>query len=138
MEKCALELFSTGPQRTNFEFTDWSQVHRMFRCGENAILRQRRIIAPLPPRYLGLICIASLKGAFTTNKVKISTNQIGRRDYDFIMLQHLIFNQDISYPFPLILILALSCNLILYPAHRRGIIINNQLLIINTGFTRTF
>ena len=28
------------------EFTDWSWVKRIFRCGENAILRWRRMIAP--------------------------------------------------------------------------------------------
>ena len=28
------------------EFTDWSRVHSMFRCGENAIFRWGRMIAP--------------------------------------------------------------------------------------------
>ena len=31
------------------EFTDWSRVHQMFRCGENVILRWWRMIAPPSP-----------------------------------------------------------------------------------------
>ena len=34
------------------EFTDWSQVHRMFSSGEIAIFQHRMVIAP-PSRYLG-------------------------------------------------------------------------------------
>ena len=69
LEKCALELFQTATikprqiERSVFfywttadklEFTDWYRFRRMFGCGENAILKWRRMIAPPPPRKLGL------------------------------------------------------------------------------------
>ena len=41
------------------EFTDWSRVHSMFCCRENAILPWRRMITPPPLRRIP--CISSSK-----------------------------------------------------------------------------
>ena len=64
LEKCILELHKKGTikLRTDralflywtttdkLEFTDWSQVKRMFGCGKIQIFQQRMIIASPPPR----------------------------------------------------------------------------------------